>query len=260
YHIYYALVLIIAGLAWSCTDLDEQLRSELEQGVSNVNADDLLIGAYSALNIPYQQDQRWVLEEISSDAAMAPTRGGDWDDNGIYRALHQHTWNADNSFMINTFTNLLTAQFQASNVLRSDPSAQQAAEARFIRALTMYDVLNLWGVVPYREDLENFREPPRTLQTQEAIDFIASELNAIMNDLPSTGPAYVANQNAARGLLMKLYLIKGVFLNRETPVFEAADMDQVISLAEEITMTGQYEVSPPGRYFDNFAPNNDVIS
>jgi len=260
YHIYYALVLIIAGLAWSCTDLDEQLRSELEQGVSNVDADDLLIGAYSALNTPYQQDQRWVLEEISSDAAMAPTRGGDWDDNGIYRALHQHTWNADNSFMINTFTSLLTAQFQASNVLRSNPTARQAAEARFIRALSMYDVLNLWGVVPYRENLEDFREPPVTLQAQEAIDFIAGELNDIIGDLPDSGPAYVASQNAARVLLMKLYLNKGVFLNRENPVFEPTDMDQVISLAEAITMTGQYEISPPGRYFDNFAPNNDVIS
>src|SRR5690606_35180850 len=46
----------------------------------------------------------------------------------------------------------------------------------------------------------------------------------------------------------------------ENPVFEPTDMDQVISLAEAITMTGQYEISPPGRYFDNFAPNNDVIS
>src|SRR5690606_2258407 len=230
--IYPVIALAVAGLSFSCTDLNEQLKSELEQGVSNVNTADLLVGAYTALNGPYHQDQRWVLEEISTDAAMAPTRGGDWDDNGIYRAIHQHTWNADNSFMNNTFTELLTAQFQASNVLRNNPSAQQAAEARFIRALSMYDVLNLWGIVPYRENLEDFREPPVTLQAQEAIDFIASELNAIMGDLPSTGPAYVASQNAARVLLMKLYLNKGVFLNRENPIFEAADMDQVITLAE----------------------------
>src|SRR5690606_27731302 len=114
--------------------------------------------------------------------------------------------------------------------------------------------------VPYRENLEDFREPPVTLQAQEAIDFIAGELNDIIGDLPDSGPAYVASQNAARVLLMKLYLNKGVFLNRENPVFEPTDMDQVISLAEAITMTGQYEISPPGRYFDNFAPNNDVIS
>ena len=258
--IYCVIVCVVAGLAFSCTDLDEQLKSELEQGTSNVNVTDLLTGAYTALYTPYHQDQRWVLEEISTDAAMAPTRGGDWDDNGIYRAIHQHTWNPDNSFMNSTFVSLLTVQFQASNVLRNDPTPRQAAEARFLRALSMYDVLSLWGMVPYREDLEDFNTPPTTLQTAEAIDFIAGELNDILNDLPSGGEAYVANKNAARTLLMKLYLNKGTFLNRENPAFEAADMSQVITLADEITASGEYAISPAGKYFDNFAPNNDVVS
>ncbi|WP_036603166.1 RagB/SusD family nutrient uptake outer membrane protein [Olivibacter sitiensis] len=258
--LYNTILLVIAGLSFSCTNLNEQLRSELEQGVSTVNTSDLLIGAYLALNTPYQQEQRWVLEEISTDAAIAPTRGGDWDDNGLHRAIHLHTWNADNGYMNGTFNNLSTVQFQASNVLRNNPSAQQAAEARFIRALSMYDVLNLWGVVPYREDLDDFRLDPITLQAQEAIDFIASELNAIMNDLPSSGAAYVANQNAARTLLMKLYLNKGVFLNRQVPTFEAADMSQVIELANQITASNRYTISSPGRYFDNFAPHNHSAS
>jgi len=260
FKLYSTVFLIITGLALSCTDLDEQLRSELEQGITNVNAADLLIGAYSALNEPYQQEQRWVLEEISTDAAMAPTRGGDWDDNGIHRAIHQHTWNADNSYMNNTFRTLLTAQFQASNVLRNNPNSQQAAEARFIRALSMYDVLNLWGMVPYREDLDDFREPPITLQPTEAIDFIASELNEILGDLPTSGAAYVASQNAARVLLMKLHLNKGVFLDRQNPTFDPTDMNQVITLADQITASNSYEISPPGKYFDNFAPNNHTAS
>lgn len=258
--IYLIIVWTVAGLSFSCTDLNEELKSELEQGTSNVNVADLLTGAYTAMYTPYHQDQRWVLEEISSDAAMAPTRGGDWDDNGVYRAIHQHTWNQDNSFMNSTFNSLLTIQFQASNVLRSDPNPRQAAEARFIRALSMYDVLSLWGMVPYREDLDDFKVPPVTLQTQEAIDFIASELNEIMDGLPSGGEAYVANKNAARTLLMKLYLNKGTFLNRENPTFDAADMNQVITLANAVTASGEYSISAPGKYFDNFAPNNDAVS
>ena len=251
---------VATGLCFSCTDLDEHLKSELEQGVSNVNTADLLTGAYTALYTPYHQDQRWVLEEISTDAAMAPTRGGDWDDNGIYRAIHQHTWNPDNSFMNSTFNSLLTVQFQASNVLRNDPTPTQAAEARFLRALSMYDVLSLWGMVPYREDLEDFKIPPTTLQAQEAIDFIAGELNTILSDLPEGGEAYVANKNAARTLLMKLHLNKGMFLSRENPTFDAADMNQVIALADDITASGEYGISPAGKYFDNFAPNNDAVS
>src|SRR5690606_19904065 len=155
------------------------------------------------------------------------------------RAIHQHTWNQDNSFMNSTFNSLLTIQFQASNVLRNDPNPRQAAEARFIRALSMYDVLSLWGMVPYREDLDDFKVPPITLQTQQAMDFIASEPNGIMDGLPSGGEAYVANKHAARTLLMKLYLNKGTFLDRESLTFDAAEMNPVITLASAITASGE---------------------
>src|SRR5690606_29940294 len=68
---------------------------------------------------------------------------------------------------------------------------------------------------------------------------------------------YVANQNAARTLLMKVYLNRGAFLDRENPVFDVADMNRVIELADQIQ---GYTLSAPGHYFDNFAPDNDVTS
>jgi hypothetical protein len=254
----YCATLLLGISVFSCTDLDEKLYSDLEESTSgNITPAGLLISAYASLNNPYQQDNRWCLQQLSSDESVAPTRGGDWDDNGLHRAIHLHTWNADNGYMSGTFGGLLTAIFQASNVLRYSPSAQQAAEARFVRALAMFDVLDLWGVVPYRENLDDFRALPKTLTSQEAIDFIISEMNAIMNDLPASGPAFVANKNAARVLLMKVYLNKGTFLNRQAPTFDAADMAKVISLANEIT---GYSVSPAGKYFDNFAPDNHLKS
>ncbi len=263
------IYLTIAGgfvlTAASCTKLEENFRSELEETEEgNVGAASLLINAYTSLNVPYQQEQRWVMQEVSTDAAMAPTRGGDWDDNGMHRAIHLHTWNADNGYMNNTFVSLGTAIYNAGNVLRFNPSPQQAAEARFIRALVMFDLLDLYGVVPYREgeSAEDFRIPPTTLQPQEAIDFLVAELNEIINALPENGPtaAYVANRNAARTLLMKIYLNKGTFLNRQSPSFAAEDMNQVITLARQISGSAQYTVAAAGKYFDNFAPDNNVKS
>lgn len=251
-------VFILALLSFSCTKLNEELRSNLEEGVSgSANAAELLISAYSTLNGPYQHDNRWCLQELSTDEAIAPTRGGDWDDNGIHRAIHLHTWNADNGYMNNTYNQLGTVVFQSSNVLKSNPSAQQAAEARFIRALALLDMIDFWGVAVYREDLDDFRVDPIVLETEAGLNFIISEINAIMNDLPGSGPAYVANKNAARALLMKLYLNKGAFLNKESPGFAAEDMNKVIELADQIT---GYTISAPGKYFDNFAPDNDVKS
>ena len=253
-------LLLTAVVLFSCTKLNEDFYSELDEVDGSKSVSDLLTSAYSTLNGPYQQDNRWALQEITSDEAIAPTRGGDWDDNGIHRALHLHLWNADNSYMENTFNGLGNAIFQGSNVLRFDASDQQIAEAKFIRSLAMFDMLDLWGQVPYREDLEDFKTPPKVLTGQEAIDFIVKDLNEAMPNLPTAGEAYVASKNAARTLLMKLYLNKGVFLNRSAPTFSKEDMDQVISLAEDIQLSGEYLVSEPGHYFDNFAPDNDQLS
>src|SRR3546814_16247504 len=97
--IYRVIVWAVAGFYFSCTDLNEQLKSELEQGVSNVNTSDLLTSAYAALYTPYHQAQRWVLAEISTDAALAPPRVGDWDYNGVYKACNQQLGKHEQSFM-----------------------------------------------------------------------------------------------------------------------------------------------------------------
>ncbi len=262
--LYIGIIGSIVTSTISCTKLKEEFKGELEEGTSNVDPGSLLITAYNSLNTPYQQEQRWVMQEISTDAAMAPTRGGDWDDNGMHRAIHLHTWNADNGYMNNTFVSLGTAIYNAGNVLRYKPSAQQGAEARFIRALVMFDMLDLYGVVPFREgdSFEDFRIAPEVLQPQAAIDFMVKELNEIIASLPANGPkaAYVANKNAAKALLMKIYLNKGTFLNRQSPSFAAEDMNKVVTLAKEITATGAYTISAKGKYFDNFAPDNDEKS
>lgn len=263
--LYIALVGSLVAGNYSCTKLNEEFRGELEEGdAANVDPGALLITAYNSLNTPYQQEQRWVMQEISSDAAMAPTRGGDWDDNGMHRAIHLHTWNADNAYMNNTFVSLGTVIYNASAVLSYNPTAQQRAEARFVRALAIFDLLDLYGIATIRdgESFEDFRVPPKVMQPQEAIDYIISELEEIISTLPDNGPtaAYIANRNAAKTLLMKVYLNKGTFLNRQSPTFAAEDMNKVITLAKEITASGKYTISGVGKYFDNFAPDNDVKS
>ncbi len=258
-HIKIVFVLFLMLSAFSCTKLDESLRSELEQNTSGkVTADQLLTSAYNSLNGPFQTGDLWHVQQHTSDETIAPTRGPDWDDNGQWRALHAHTWNPDQGQIRGAFNGLLGAQFSASNVLQFSPSPQQAAEARFIRALTMFAVLDGWDQVPYREDLTNYKTLPKTLKGKEAADFIISELTAIMATLPDNAAAYVANKNAARALLMKVYLNKGVFSNRAAPTFDAADMNQIITLADQIISSAKYSLN--AEFFDNFAPDNDVKS
>lgn len=253
------LALLLLGFAFACSDLEEELREDLtaEEAAKLVNVTDLLSASYEGLRLPFQDQSRfWAAQEHTTDETIGPTRGPDWDDNGIWRSLHNHTWAPDHTFLASTFSELLQVVFNTTNLLQFDPTATQAAEARFLRAFIIFCVVDGWGQVPFREAGTSLLADAQVLGPQEAIDLVISECNAIMTDLPD-GPTYVANKDAAKVLLMKAYLNKGAFLNRTSPTFDAGDMNQVISLADQIINSGKYSL---GGYFENFAPNNDQIA
>ena len=254
-----SVIIFTAG----CTKLDNQLNGSLPDiGGSSAGGPavvaPLLKATYVAFRNPYQDQARlWCLQEHTSDEAVGPTRGGDWDDNGIWRVLHSHQWDADHAFIRDTYSELGKIIFNGTDILRLSPSAQQAAEARFLRAFATLSMLDGWDQCPYREPGGDAAEFPKVRKGVEALDWIISEVNAAMPALPS-GAANIANKNAAKVLLMKCYLNKAVYANRTTPAFAAADMNQVIALADQIITSGTYSLS--ANYFDNFAPTNDAIS
>lgn len=266
---YNNLILIASAvvLLGSCTKLDEKFRSETTQGggggAGGGNATALLQGAYRSLNNPYQDQSRWwAAAEHSTDEAVGPTRGGDWDDNGVWRVYHNHKWTSEHGYLTDTYRELAQAQFAATTVLDNSPTPVQAAEAKYLRAFVMWAVLDGWDQVPFRPtslgDLTTTF--PEVKKGTACADYLISELNAAIPNLPAGNGIGRASQNAARALLMKTYLNKGVYANRVSPTFAAADMNQVILLADQIL--GSFPVYPGGftaNFFDDFAPTNDVI-
>ncbi len=254
------LYLIMAG----CTKLKEDLGSSLraDQAASALGAsgtDLLLKAAYVDLSGPFgYQDPMFALEENTSDEALVPTRGGDWDDNGVWRVLHAHTWNANHSIIGGAFNSLSKLNFDATNVLAFGPTLSQTAEAKFLRAFALYHLLTLYGQYPFRNPGDNLLNAPQVKTGKDATDFIISELTTILPNLKATNGITLANPDAAKVLLMKCYLNRGAFANRAAPTFDAADMQQVITLGNSIITSGKYSYST--NYFDNFAVNNGAIS
>jgi starch-binding outer membrane protein, SusD/RagB family len=249
-------------IIFSCTKLEEKFNGDLTADQigsgGNTNTAALLKGVYDAMRTPYQDQSRvWAAQEHTSDETIGPTRGGDWDDNGVWRVLHVHRWDGDHLFLRQTFEDLGGIIYASTDLLRYSPSAQQQAEARFLRAFAMFSMLDGWDQVPYREPGGNILEAPQVRKGLDALNYIIEEVNDIIASLPA-GPANVANKDAARVLLMKCYLNKGVIANRQTPVFAAADMDQVIALADQVIASPRNYAYAPN-YFDNFAPNNHAI-
>ena len=243
-----------------CTKLDEELGSTLtaDQTAAALGAAGtglLLETAYADLGGPLTaQDLLFCLQENTTDEALVPTRGGDWDDNGVWRVLHSHTWNADHAYVLNVFNALNKVNFDATNVLNFKPSPAQDAEARFVRAMSLYYLLDLYGQYPFRDPGSNLLEAPVVKAGAEGVQFIIDELEEILPNIPAGNGSNKANPDAVRTLLMKCYLQRGTFVNRAAPTFDAADMNKVITLGNAIISSGKYSYA--NNYFDNFIPAN----
>ena len=128
------MVVMVSG----CTKLNEKLNSTLtnQQTATALGAQGtglLLQAAYGDIAGTFSaQDQVFSLQQTTTDEALVPTRGGDWDDNGVWRVLHAHKWNADHQQILNVFNSLNKLNFDATNVLAFNPTPKQAAEARFL--------------------------------------------------------------------------------------------------------------------------------
>jgi starch-binding outer membrane protein, SusD/RagB family len=254
----YALMLVTA--LSGCTKLDESLNSTLtnQQTADALGAAGILLKtAYADLTGPFGDVGQLVnLSGNTSDESLVPTRAGDWDDNGAWRVMHNHTWNADLGSILGTFNSLNKINFDATNVLAFGPTPVQAAEARFLRAYALYNLLDFYGQYPIRNPGDNLLNAPEVKTGTAGADFIISELNAILATLPAAtaNANYKATADAARFLLMRCYLNKGAFGNRATPTFADADMQQVITLGNALMTSGRYSYTPD--YFDNFTADN----
>ena len=259
---YKITALMLVGAVAGCTKLDERLSSTLtnQQTAAALGSSGtalLLKTAYADLRGPFNDVGQLVnLTGNASDESLVPTRGGDWDDNGAWRVIHNHTWNANLGSILNTFNSLNKINFDATNVLAFGPTAGQAAEARFLRAYALYNLLDLYGQYPIRTPGENLLNAPEVKRGAAGIQFIIDELNAVLPNVPAAAANinYKANPDAVRLLLMRCYLNRGAFVNKAAPTFADADMQQVITLGNSIISSARYSYTP--NFFDNFTADN----
>ena len=242
--LYFTSLLLVVGLA-SCTDLElEETDSIISAGFQGLaDPSSTVDELYNRLNGQYgDQGNRFALMEVTADAAIVPTRGTDWGDNGQWSSLHQHLWTPEHVFVINTWNDWNGNQLLASQILdsRSNPSADNVGEASFIRALSMWTILDFYGQVPFRDVTLPSSNLPEVLTGQAALDFIMADIDTAIANLPSvaagSGEANGrASKAAARYLKAKVLLNKHIYLGGSV---DSGDMAAVISLVDEIAGEG----------------------
>ena len=268
---YLLSTLIAVGLG-SCTDLEV----ELTDGVGGTGEFEGLVdpaGAVTQLygNISGQlgdQANVYAMREVTTDALLIPTRGADWGDNGRWRKLHQHEWGLQEIDILTPFEQFNQNQLIASQVLdaQSNPTPQDVADASFLRAYSMWTILDLYGQVPFRDTQAPLVDAPTVLSGLAAVDFIIADLDAAISGLPavsggSGAPLERASKASARFLKAKVLLNKHVYENQLTGgggTADASDMAEVISLVDAIAADG---FALQAGYFDIFrdAPDTETI-
>jgi starch-binding outer membrane protein, SusD/RagB family len=265
-------ILKIAALTLTlgaCTDLNNPLTDSIStptvEGVFKGDATELLKSAYKDLGAYTDQANIYALGQHTSSQMIPPTRGVDWGDNGVWRTLDQHTWDATHSWVLNSWNQLNERVYKCNQVLASaNVTPAQAAEAKFLRALNMSNVMDYFGQVPFRNVTDGVTVNPKVLSRSEAFDFVVKDLEESLAGLSKKGPSAtngIASKAAANFLLAKMYLNKAVYksANPAGPyTFDKADMTKVASYADAITADG---FSFESKYFDNFttAASKEIV-
>mgnify|MGYP001347631331 CR=1 FL=1 len=248
----------------ACTDLEERILDETF--TSNLTeaetAKGLLVPVYAHLPELFRHTTYFSLQEISTDEAILPYRGGtDWGDNGIYIAMHSHNYTATDPNIQNTWNYLVQSISRAITAITTlpqlnDPNAAlYLAEARGMRAYYNMMLLDLFGLSFRKEDPATVSE---ILRGQDAIDYIESELLAVEPVLANRAAVGSGRLTKAAvwGLLARLYLNAAVYRDRYATQFNftSADMDKVIEYTDRIINSGEYQLSPD--YFSIFGVDN----
>src|SRR3989440_9464062 len=176
----------------------------------------------------------WYLQEMPTDEAVIG-----WNDPGL-PTLNTGTWGASNEMVNAMYYRVFYQVMLANEFLRQSTDAKLAernqndptlrtniqfyrAEARFLRALSYWHGIDLFGNIPLVTEADPLGATPPKQATRDSLyRYVVTELNAIKDALPPKGAATYgrATPAAAHMLLAKLYLNAGVYTG--TPNWDGA--------------------------------------
>ena len=220
-YITYTAILLASALC-SCTDfLDEQLQDDYNGNkffTNEANAQRSIIGAYNTIGFTSADNYLWVFGDIASDDSV---KGGNPGDMSAGEEIDHFEANSDNGIIAIYWKYAYETVSQANNIIAYVPGIDMDAalrsrivgEAKFLRALSYFHIVNIWGSVPLRKEPNQnnnanivLSDPGTVYQLikDDLRDAIASPLSAEYSS-PDAGRASLG---AAYALMAKVYLFE----------------------------------------------------
>ena len=265
-----ALVAPAVLLGPSCTDLKVEPKDALTPSNAFHTETEVTSGVasvYAALRDAPENDY-YNLSEITTDEMIVPTRGQDWDDNGVWREIYRQLWTANSGSALGAMNgawNSLFGGVARANLLidvitkaGGANKDQTLAELRTLRAWYYFMLQDFFGGVPLVTSTE-VKQNPR-VSRDSVFKFIESELKASVGALPDKWPAEFrgrVTKGAANAMLASLYLNAQIFDGTPTAngiTKGTARWQDAINAADAVINSGQYSLATT--WTSNFSTSN----
>jgi len=204
----------------------------------------------------------WYLQEMPTDEAVIG-----WNDPGL-PDLNTGLWGASNSMVNAMYYRIFYQVMLVNEFLRQSTDAKldsrgqidptlrtnvhfYRAEARFLRALSYWHGIDLFGNIPLvTEDDPLGATPPKQATRADIYAYVVTELNDIIGQLPPKGGSTYgrATPEVAHMLLAKLYLNAAVYTGTANYAGAATEAQAVISAGYSL----------PANFRSNFTADNNT--
>lgn len=192
----------------------------------------------------------YTMQEITTDEAVIG-----WND-GTLPEFHKMNWTSSNEFNNAMYYRLYTEVAYCNEFIKNtsddmlsnngisganaDEAKTMRAEARFLRAQAYYNLLDLYGNVPFVDET-TFGTVPQQIKRADLFNYVEKELLESANDLkaPKSNEYGRVDQAAAWSLLARLYLNAKVYTGTERSSDVITYCDKVI--AAGYTLNPSYE-------------------
>jgi hypothetical protein len=255
------IIIIVFTLSiFGCTNLDETIYSSIPSDKFFQNEEEFLMSAgrvYSHLLGYTHYYNIWGTITVSTDEALSPLREfNQWDDGGVWRDLHAHTFTPEHDNIRQTWEFLFTGVSLCNQILYEFQQAtldfpvknNMIAEIKVMRAWFYFNAMDLFGNIPLSTDFADVSVPEQKTRAQ-IFAFIEQELTENAGKLPNSPTASYgrATKPFAYTILAKMYL------NHEK-WFGTAKWQETINACDSVINLQTLQLE--GDYFTNFKVNN----
>jgi len=259
----YIIISVCLSVAFSAcdNDLDEIVYSDVtEQTYTYTDAYKAMGIVYANMRSLYSHTNYYMAQETSADGIVMPANASGWDDGGIYKRMHLHTWNSENPQMSEMWNSLYRGVLNANRIIEQLESGKVPApsgvskealiaEMKVARAFFYWLILDNFGNAPLVTTVTS--ELPENTPRAEIYRFVVDEITQALpnlNEITDQAMYGRFNKWGAKALLANVYLNAQVYTGE-------AKWEDGITQCNDIINSGKYSLD--GNYRNVFETLNE---